>query len=57
VGSQKGRQSTNNTNFRSPWGAALEASGITIETVGLPLPILRAGRIVVFHLERVESSP
>jgi hypothetical protein len=57
VGSQKGRQSTNNTNFRSPWGAALEASGKTIETVGLPLPILRAGRIVVFHLERVESSP
>jgi hypothetical protein len=27
-----------------------------IETVGLPLPILRAGGIVVFRLERAESS-
>jgi len=33
-------------------GAVLEASGRMIETMGLPLPILRAGAIAVFHLER-----
>ena len=34
-------------------GAAVEASGRMIETMGLPLPILRAGGIAVFHLERL----
>jgi alpha-galactosidase len=34
-------------------GAPIEASGRMIETVGLPLPVLRAGWIAVFHLERV----
>jgi alpha-galactosidase len=34
-------------------GEAVEASGRMIETVGLPLPILRAGGIAVFHLERI----
>ncbi len=33
-------------------GAVVEASGRMIETLGLPLPILRAGAIAVFHLER-----
>jgi len=36
-------------------GAAVEASGRTIEAVGLPLPILRAGGIAVFQLERVAA--
>lgn len=35
-------------------GAMVEVSGRIIETVGLPLPILRAGSIAVFHLERVD---
>jgi alpha-galactosidase len=34
-------------------GMMVEASGRAIATVGLPLPILRPGRIAVFHLERV----
>ena len=34
-------------------GAAVEARGRMIEGVGLPLPILRAGGIAVFHLERI----
>jgi alpha-galactosidase len=34
-------------------GAPVEATGRMIETMGLPLPILRAGTIAVFHLERV----
>jgi len=34
-------------------GEAVEASGRMIETMGLPLPILRAGGIAVFHLERI----
>ncbi|MFI4936240.1 MAG: alpha-galactosidase [Caulobacterales bacterium] len=34
-------------------GATVEASGRIIETVGLPLPVLGAGGIAVFHLERV----
>jgi hypothetical protein len=34
-------------------GAVVEASGRMIAAVGLPLPILRAGGIAVFHLERL----
>jgi alpha-galactosidase len=34
-------------------GAAIEATGRMIATVGLPLPILRPGHIAVFHLERI----
>jgi hypothetical protein len=34
-------------------GAAVEARGRMIEATGLPLPILRAGGIAVFHLERL----
>jgi alpha-galactosidase len=34
-------------------GGVVEASGRMIETMGLPLPILRAGAIAVFHLERI----
>ncbi|HEX4199388.1 MAG TPA: alpha-galactosidase [Caulobacteraceae bacterium] len=37
-------------------GAPIEASGQLIETMGLPLPILRAGQIAVFHLERVTGA-
>ena len=37
-------------------GAPAEATGRMIETMGLPLPILRAGGIAVFHLERVGSA-
>jgi alpha-galactosidase len=33
-------------------GQAVEATGRMIETVGLPLPILRAGRIALFWLQR-----
>ena len=35
-------------------GAAIEATGRMIATVGLPLPILRPGHIAVFHLERID---
>jgi alpha-galactosidase len=34
-------------------GAVVEASGRMIEIMGLPLPVLRAGAIAVFHLERL----
>lgn len=34
-------------------GEVVEATGRLIETMGLPLPILRAGGIAVFHLERI----
>jgi alpha-galactosidase len=34
-------------------GAAIEATGRMIESVGLPLPILRAGQVAVFQLERL----
>jgi hypothetical protein len=34
-------------------GAVTETSGRMIETMGLPMPILRPGGIAVFHLERV----
>ncbi len=37
-------------------GASVEASGRMIETMGLPLPILRAGAIAVFHLERIGEA-
>jgi alpha-galactosidase len=37
-------------------GEAVEASGRMIETMGLPLPILRAGGIAVFHLERIGQA-
>jgi alpha-galactosidase len=36
-------------------GEAVEAAGRMIETVGLPLPILRPGAIAVFRLERVRA--
>jgi alpha-galactosidase len=35
-------------------GEAAVVSGRVIETTGLPVPILRAGGIAVFHLERVD---
>ncbi|HZC17051.1 MAG TPA: alpha-galactosidase [Caulobacteraceae bacterium] len=34
-------------------GAPAEATGRMIETMGLPLPILRVGQVAVFHLERL----
>jgi alpha-galactosidase len=34
-------------------GLPVEASGRAIASLGLPLPILRPGRIALFHLERV----
>jgi alpha-galactosidase len=37
-------------------GAVAEATGRTIETMGLPLPILRPGGVAVFHLERVARA-
>jgi hypothetical protein len=37
-------------------GAAVQATGRIIEAIGLPLPILRAGGIAVFHLERLGST-
>jgi alpha-galactosidase len=36
-------------------GEAVEASGRMLETIGLPLPILRAGRIAVFELALVQA--
>jgi alpha-galactosidase len=36
-------------------GETIEASGRMIETIGLPLPILAAGSVAVFRLERVRS--
>ena len=36
-------------------GEPLTASGRLLEQVGLPLPILRAGEIAVFHLRRPET--
>ena len=37
-------------------GETLTASGRLIEHIGLPLPILRAGEIAVFHLVRLEAG-
>jgi alpha-galactosidase len=37
-------------------GEPVEASGRMIETMGLPLPILRAGGIAVIHLERIGQA-
>lgn len=37
-------------------GAVVEATGRMIETIGLPLPILRAGGIAVFRLDRVAGA-
>jgi alpha-galactosidase len=34
-------------------GEPFEATGLAIQTVGLPLPVLRAGELSVFHLQRI----